>query len=303
VIKRPLNAPINIYDTASLPIPQRPITSAMAYLRWPEFVLAGPGSLPPAPPAPAAGAAAVNAQGPFSASGVIPPLKRHLHFGGSPVNTNGGLGYKPEKNRTFKVQKRLELIVQLENAAMPEAATATMLCISVPRLRTIKKSADYLKTRMRLTYGIVVDHEAKLAQVKEQRKDILTSMLPQALQVIANVINNPAPTLSEKKLQVAVAQDIMDRQGDLAKISRTEVKPVSSFDWNPLDATNQSIFDVIRGAATARFGQSSGATHESQIEDTLELSKAFSESSTIDIKEQQEALELLEKFQTNGAVN
>jgi hypothetical protein len=287
MIKRPIL--INVSAPASQDM--RPC------LRFSDSTLAAG---PPAPPAPP-----ISFNLNQGAIPPVPPLKRHLHYGGSPIATNGGIGCKPEKHRTFRQQKRLELIVQLENAAMPEQATAAMLCISVPRLRTIKKSADYLKTRMRLTFGIVVDHEARLSQIKEQRKEILTSMLPQALQVIANVLNKPTATLSiaEAKLQVAVAQDMLDREGSLAKVSRTEVKPVASFDWNPLDASNQSIFDVIRGAATANAARyASGGSDPNGVQDTIELSKAFSESSTIDIKEQQEALELLEKQALAGLI-
>jgi hypothetical protein len=239
-------------------------------------------------PAPASPPAGPSFQSIYST--INPSPTPHLHYGGSPTANPRVPGCKPQTGRTFRQQKRLELMVQLENAAVPEHAAAAMLGISFTRLKQIKKSTDYLKTRMQLTLGIVIDHGQRLTQVKEQRKEILTQMLPQALQVIANAVQRPALSLGEQKFQVAVAQDILDREGSLAKVSKSEVRTVDKFDWNFIDSQNRSIMDVVRGSAQTRHARAA-----TEIQDTLNLSRDFSSSRTIDPKEQQEALEVLEK--------
>jgi len=250
---------------------------------------------PPAPAPPAASifpppAATQPAGPPNNGVASIP----HLHYGGTPVATNGGIGCKPSKGRSFRMQKRLELIVQMENAQIPEHMMAPMLGISLTRLKGIKKSLDYLKVRMQLTLGIITDHGQKLEVIKEQRKDVLTQMIPQAMQVIAHVINQPTALLDlgKQKLQVAVAQDLMDREGTLVKVSKSEVKQVDRFDWNGIDSAGRSIMDVIRGAARQNMG---GAARASEVQDIINLSHDFSNSRTINVVEQQAALDKLEK--------
>ena len=70
-------------------------------------------------------------------------LTGSLHYGGSINRKTRTLGSKPHQGRQFKAHKRLETIVRLENAGFTESATAAMLVISVPRLRTIKKTSRH----------------------------------------------------------------------------------------------------------------------------------------------------------------
>jgi hypothetical protein len=212
-----------------------------------------------------------------------------LHYGGH-IRKNGSLSPMPSKGSSFKKLKRLEYIIRMENAGLPEKVIATMLTISVGRLRYIKKSADYLRTRMRLTTGIILDDDIKIADLKEHRKEILTQMLPPALQVIANILgkDQTRASIAEQKLMASVAQDIMDREGTLAKVSRTEVKPVDAFDFERADATASDILTALRGAASSPNSSrvvSSGA---------LEANTEFSNSNTISAVDQQKALAAME---------
>ena len=273
--------PIGIFDTATKTFTVAPSIDYRSLLNISLCSMEQPA---PAPPT----AAQV-----FSTPATAHSSTAHLHYGGSPVATNGFIGCKPQKGRTFRQQKRLELMVQMENAQIPEHMAAAMLGISLTRLKGIKKSLDYLKARMQLTLGIVIDHGQRLETIKEQRKEVLTQMLPQALQVIAHVVNRPTATLTipEQKLQVAVAQDLLDREGSLAKVSKTEVKQVDRFDWNHMDAAGRSIIDVIRGAAK----QNMTVSRASEVQDVINLSQDFSNSRTLNITEQQAALDELEK--------
>lgn len=229
-----------------------------------------------------------------SSSGAAPSSKGgHLHYGGSVNQSKKSMGVKPQSGRTFKQQKRLELIVRMENAAIPEGQIAAMLLITVNRLRSIRKTLEYLKARHQITLGIVVEAEASLPQIKEQRKEVLTQMLPQALQVIANVIYQPTALLDTgaKKLQVSVAQDLMDREGTLAKVSKSEIKVEDKkFDWNFMDQSHGSVLDVIRGSAQSRMNRNAF-----DLQNTINLSQDFSNSATISAIDQQASLDNLEK--------
>lgn len=219
---------------------------------------------------------------PASACTVTNPL----HYGGVISLKTGRLGQRAGKGHQFKAKRRLENISRLENAGFTKPQIAAMVSISVNRLSYIMKSADYLIVRMAITHGIVLDGDAQLAQIKAQRKEMLTQLLPPALQALANELQAPAVTVAERKLKASIVQDYFDREGTFAKISRTEIKPVEQFDFEKADAASNSLINTIRGVALPE--QSQGALA------ALAANKEFSNSHTLNSIDQQLALKELE---------
>lgn len=222
-----------------------------------------------------------------------------LHYGGSMSQKTGALGQKPLTGMRggashFKSRRRLENICRLENAGFTKPQIAAMLVISTNRLSYIMKSPDYLIVRMGITHGIVVDGEAQLSIIKAQRKEMLTQLLPPALQLLANEIQRQPITLAERKHQVALAQDLMDREGTFAKVSRTEIKPVDHFDFEETDKASRSVINAIRAAAPA----AGNTSHHTK--DALAAHLAFSQCNTISEIDQQQALTELERAAEDG---
>lgn len=215
----------------------------------------------------------------------------HLHYGGtlSPGNYYG-VGPKPAKSTTFKKQKRYEDIIRLENAMFPDKAIASMLGISMNRLTFIKKNPEYLAARVKITHGIILDQDSKLADIASHRRELLTQLLPPALQHIANTLQEPALTIADKKHKTAVALEVMDREGTFAKISRTEVKPVDHFDFEGPDAASRGVIDALKARV-----QPEKTTQELLIEEALRTGAAFQAGSTLTTEEQQKALTDLEE--------
>lgn len=231
------------------------------------------------------------------------PNLRHLNYGGR--KTSWGQSPKSAMGQTFKKLKRFETMVRLENAGIPEIAAAAMLCISLKRLKHLKRSSDYLNARIKITHGIILNNESELAMIKEQRKEMLTQLLPSAFQVLANEIQRPANSIAERRHQVAIVQDYLDREGTFAKVSRTEVKPVDSFDFERADEASKSIINAIRSVAAAPLGAMNSigtgvkslGTDSTNLTHTLaavEANAAFSNSHTLSATDQQQALEALE---------
>jgi hypothetical protein len=228
-----------------------------------------------------------------------------LHYGGS-AGKRGRLSAKPDPKRAYAFQKKLETMVRLEAAGIGAAASAAMLCISVQRLNFLKNTPDYLTVRMRITHGIILDHDASLTHIREQRKEILVEMLPPALMILARELQRQPVTLAERAHQVRVAQDVLDRQGDFAKISKTEIKPVDSWDYEKHDAASKDIIAAIRGVSAAPpppNGTTNSATKQLANSFTdegmhsleaVEANEAFSNSHTLSQTDQEAALARLE---------
>ena len=222
-------------------------------------------------------------------------LRGHLAYGSYGPSKNQPLyrdNAKPEMGRIFRTQKRLELIARMENAGIPESQMAQMLCISLPRLRQLKRSKDYLKARVKITLGLIIDQDLALAETREQRREVLTSLLPPALQVIANAVQRPPSCFAEHKLQVEVAQDILDREGTYAKISRSEVRPVEHFNWDAGGEAAREIVQIISQNQDPAMSYTGDVSiRAAQL---IEITKAFSTSGTITPEEQQSALRTVE---------
>jgi len=173
-----------------------------------------------------------------------------------------------------------------------------MLSISIPRLRSIKRSSDYLKARVAITHGIIIDTEGALADIKEQRKEMLTQMLPPALRVIANAVCQPPTSFPERALQIRVAQDILDREGTYAKISRSEIKPVDRFDWESTEHSAREVISIVRGhtefAAVAAGSPLASSAHSLEAQRLIEITKAFSAGQMVTPSGAESAMKVIE---------
>lgn len=214
-----------------------------------------------------------------------------LHYGGSISSKTGKLGQKPASGQQFKARRRMENMARLENAGFTKQQISPMLGISVNKVSVIMKSAEYLNIRIAITHGIVMDHEGSLATIKAQGKEMLRQLLPPALQIIANQLQQPATNLGERKHQAALAQDLMDREGTFAKVSRTEIKPVDHFDFEGADQASRSILQTIRSIAPPASDHSKEA---------IDANVEFSNSKTISVDEQQRVLKELEDAASSG---
>ena len=210
-----------------------------------------------------------------------------LHYGGSANPRSGSLSNKPQVKRQFRVHLRHE-----QAAGFTAGQIAPMLRISVPRIKQILRSPEYLIDRLKITHGIILDQDAQLAKIKEQRKEMLVQLLPAALQTIANELQRaPSPLLSERKHQTALALELLDREGTFAKVSRTEIKPVDAFDFEEKDAVSRSILSVIRGVAPPPALLSGTGEHS---DEAVRANSEFSNSHTLSAMDQQAALKTLE---------
>ena len=224
-----------------------------------------------------------------------------LHYGGSANPRSGSLSNKPQAKRQFRVHLRHEQIIRLEAAGFTAGQIAPMLRISVPRIKQILRSPEYLIDRLKITHGIILDHDAQLSKIKEQRKEMLVQLLPAALQTIANELRRaPSPLLSERKHQTALALELLDREGTFAKVSRTEIKPVDAFDFEEKDAVSRSILSVIRGVAPPPALLSGTGEHS---DEAVKANSEFSNSHTLSAMDQQAALKSLEDAENTGEMS
>lgn len=227
----------------------------------------------------------------------------HLQYGGSVIK-GSNIGIQPVKGTTFREQRKIEDIIRLENAGFGDKAISGMLCVSARRIQDLKKQSRYMEARLRVTHGIILDRDSRLAVIKEERKEYLRGLLPEALQFLAKELETPARTLPERKFKFALTQDLLDREGTFAKVSKTEIKPVDAFDFEKADMESAAVIEALRGATVQ---------HPQHSIEAITANEKFSNSHTLSAIDQQEALDSLDKeaesfdalalMPTNGEVN
>jgi hypothetical protein len=156
----------------------------------------------------------------------------------------GNTSTKKAPGMIFKRYMRMEKIARLELSNFTEDEIAFSQGITKIRVNQIKRTPEYIAIRMQVASGLVSE---------ANNHAILREMVPEALLAVRDAIldkNNPA-------LRLRAAQDLLDRDGELAKISRTEVKTRIEYDYDQHQAVASSLLDALKETESQR-GQKFG---------------------------------------------
>jgi hypothetical protein len=161
----------------------------------------------------------------------------------------GKVSSKFAAGRTWKRQMRIERAVRLEMMGMfSEEEISAQIGITKQALQYIKKTPSYLSKRVALSSGIVAVMDSELLLTRENLKQEVQEMIPSALIVLRNTILAGAragSSLNERKLAVSVSQDMLDREGTLAKVSKTSVTLEKETSLKDYDSTADAMLAVL----------------------------------------------------------
>ena len=231
------------------------------------------------------------------------------HFGGSigpGFAKSGRLSRRPDGKHILGTIVFVERLVRFDLARlngqnlMSDLEIAKVLGKSVRRLKYMRGTIPYMKKRMEFLTGINTDTAEQVAQASSLHRQQLKMMLPAALRIIYDTAQRPitpTTTLAERKFQVEVAKDILDREGSLPRISRTESHVKMEHDFGDLDGVSRDVLDSIDTPIQAADPSSSKA-----ITDAIAVSKDFSNTATLSAQEMEASLASLEAMPVSGEV-
>jgi hypothetical protein len=162
---------------------------------------------------------------------------------------------------------------------------STLLKRSVSYLNALRAKPAYLRKRIELTTGISPSLETQVTSTVQKHKQMMRMMLPDAMRAIADVLQKPALTTAEMRLKMEVARDVMDREGSLPKISRTDSHVQVEHDFSSTDGVSRELLDALNEGVEPS---------QESIRSLIQVNKAFSNSATLSKEEQEEALHTLE---------
>lgn len=158
---------------------------------------------------------------------------------GRPSALHPGLGM------TWKRALKIERIARfsLDPACYSNAQIANAMKCTEQTIVLIRQLPAYHAKVLELLTGLTSEHDRELRQDTDAMKDELKSMMPSSMMVIRNALMS-----KNENVRIKAAFEVMDREGTLAKVSKTsvavEVKPAMSVD--PRVASN--LISLLAGA-------------------------------------------------------
>jgi len=155
-----------------------------------------------------------------------------VHTPGRPSALN------PHLQMTYKRMMKIERIARLtlDPSGFSNEQIANMLGCNKQTVVLVRQLPAFHAKIMEIKSGVISGYDAALRTNIDNARQELRDMVPVAL----NVIKNAAFGKLGSQLQYKAAQDILDREGNLAKVSKSSVsvEVVPNMQVDPLVASN-----------------------------------------------------------------
>lgn len=152
---------------------------------------------------------------------------------------------------TWKRYMRIERLVRLELSGHTIDEMAFHQGVSKTRISQLKSTPEYIAIRTQVATGVVSEADRNMLADIDANHALVKDMVPEALLAVRDAIldrNNPA-------LRLKAAQDLLDREGTLAKVSKSEIKTKVEFDYEQHDQVSTSLLDALRSTELQRPSQ------------------------------------------------
>jgi len=142
----------------------------------------------------------------------------------------------------WRTYLRIKMIAMYESQLYSDTEIAFSLRITPQYVRMLKNTPEYVAAKVSAATNSLSQAEKDALSNLQSRREAMDDLVPEALQAIRDtIINSANPTLRLK-----AAQDLLDRQGDLAKISRTEVSIPKNINLEEHDKNANALLEALR---------------------------------------------------------
>lgn len=123
-----------------------------------------------------------------------------------------------------------------------DADIAAHIGITQPALSVLKATPQFQSIMIEVTTGILSQDSQQVARTREYQLEQLTDMVPMALDNLRRFQYHPKAEIALK-----ASLEVLDRQGDHAKVSRTDIHVDNNFDFTNVNAIGNNIMAVLKG--------------------------------------------------------
>jgi hypothetical protein len=131
-------------------------------------------------------------------------------------NMSGKVGAPRKVHQKTIDRIRIAIRLQMQNLGLPDSAIAKHLGMTQTSYSILKKTKIYQQFHSQYMTGILAPIDNEIHNTYNENRKILDSAVPQALE---NLVFLAAQKV-DKKLMFEASKEVLDRQGQYAKVSR-----------------------------------------------------------------------------------
>lgn len=161
------------------------------------------------------------------------------------------------KGRQWRRLIRIEKAALLTLKGFPNDAIAMHLGIHPQTLIYLKQLPEFKSRMIALQTGVIEQHDLAVREDEEYQRQELKSMVPLALLKLKELAMSANQNIAYK-----ASQDILDREGTHAKISRTAIDVKEQVNLSVVNQVATSIMDILAGVPKPAEPQQDDATAE-----------------------------------------
>lgn len=144
------------------------------------------------------------------------------------------------KGRQWKRLIRIEKAALLTLKGFPNDMIAMHIGIHPQTLIYLKQTPEFKARMIALQTGVLEQHDLAIREDEEYQRQELKSMVPLALLKLKELAMSANQNIAYK-----ASQDILDREGTHAKISRTAIDVKEQVNLNVVNQVASSIMDIL----------------------------------------------------------
>jgi hypothetical protein len=148
------------------------------------------------------------------------------------------------KQRTWRRHLKIERIVRLTAAGYPDDMIALAMGITKVYVSMLRRTPEFLAVKQEVETGVISDYNRNLREDIDACGEELRSMLPEALLAVRDTLLDK----SNPRLRLDAAKTIMDREGSLAAVSKSEVKTKVTYDFDQHDAIATDLLAALQSS-------------------------------------------------------
>lgn len=197
----------------------------------------------------------------------------------------GNPSAKVSPGHTYKRRLKIEKIARLTAAGYTDEEIAFTVGIGKVYVSMLRRTPDYIAVLAEVNTGVISNLDATLREDTLNVRAELKGMVPAAILALRDALYDK----SNPRLRLEAAKEILDREGSIVKVSKTEVKLEKEIDFAKHDLVADDIIAALRVSNSASITETGVAFSSTAIDGEvqaklhaqLDLTKLAPETQTL----------------------
>lgn len=166
-----------------------------------------------------------------------------MSYNGQPAGTQSALHRGKQWRRLMRIEKAALLT---SKGIFSNDQIASHIGIHPQTLVYLKQTPEFKSRMIALQTGVIEQHDVHIREDEEFQRQELKSMVPLALMKLRELAMS-----QNQHIAYRASQDILDREGTHAKVSRTAIDVKENVNLNVVNQVANSIMDILANAPKA----------------------------------------------------